>query len=143
MKEGVPVDIDPDVDDNAAEAATCKRYLNSQDGQDLKRENPQAYEAIKQHMMQHKQVVQQQQAQQVPPMQPVKPSVTANLKDMPPAAIIQALAEMGIHVTMDDIAAGKLMDKLSKPQPVVQPPGQPSAGGKPPVNGKPPQPTAV
>lgn len=123
MKQGIPVEIDPDVDDNAAEAATCKRYLNNTDGQDLKRDQPEVYMAIKAHMMAHNQAVAQAKQSEPPPMKPV--SVSANLKDvatLPPDAQVQMLAEFGIHVTVDDIVQGQMLQKALKappPQPVL------------------------
>jgi hypothetical protein len=125
------VEIDPLVEDAKtalAEATTIKNYLLTSEGQKLKRENPQAYMAIRMHLQALAQVPQPQ-----PQAPPPKESFTANFKDLPPAAQIQALAEMGIHITPEDIILKTLVDKASKPTP--KPPIAP--GSAPPAKGAP------
>jgi len=69
---GLPPEIDLLVDDHQAEAATCKRYLISGDGQKLKRENPQAYAAVREHFGGHVKAAQEIAAQEPPPTKPAR-----------------------------------------------------------------------
>lgn len=117
--KGIPTELDAIVDDHQAEAATCKRYLISEDGQRLKRENPQAYEVVKQHLQGHIQQVQQLASQQPPAEKPLSETLTANFKDMPPEAQAQILAKMGINVTPQDFIAKLQLDKAAKAPPVT------------------------
>jgi hypothetical protein len=57
--------IDPDFDDSAAEFEAGKRWMNDpEQGQKIKRENPDGYINVRLHLLLHKQVVDQAQAQQ-------------------------------------------------------------------------------
>lgn len=109
--DGAPlVEVDPDADFHTAEIATCMWFLNSLEGQKLKRENPAAWMAVKAHMMQHKQFASQQ-AQNAPPPPP-KETMTTQFKDMPPEAQAQFLAKYGINVTPQDFLAGALLKSV-------------------------------
>jgi hypothetical protein len=63
MLKGMPVNVDPLVDDNSIHIETCKYYLVGQMGLDLKKTNPQAYQMIQQHLQQHVQIDEQNQKQ--------------------------------------------------------------------------------
>ena len=57
--------IDPDFDDSAAEFEAGKRWMNDpEQGQKIKRENPSGFMNVRLHLLLHKQVVDQAQAQQ-------------------------------------------------------------------------------
>jgi len=124
------IEVDKETDEHPVEAATCKWFLNSLRGQRLKRENPEAWQLIKQHMMQHLSFI-------PPPATPEKPigrNVTANFKDMPPEAQAQWLTkEIGIQVNPQDFVMQALAEHVksgkSTPatgQPVPAPPVIPS-----------------
>ncbi len=53
LVKGVPVQVDPLVDDNPTHIETCRNFLTGQEGLDLKKTNPQAYMMIEQHLQQH------------------------------------------------------------------------------------------
>lgn len=125
------VEIDPLIDDLPNEAATIKRYLISDAGQRLKRENPVGYMNVRTHLQQ---MIAQIQAQsQQPPPPPPKESVTANLKDMPPEAQAQWLEkELGIKIGPQDFLMKALLDKAGK-----HPPKPPVPGAVNPAQGAP------
>ena len=127
---GLPTEVDPLVDDHQAEAVTCKRYLISEDGQKLKRENPEAYKAVREHFGEHVKAAQEMAAQEPPPTKPLSESLTMAFKDMPPEAQAQILAKFGINLTPQDFMAKLAIDKeLKKP---AIPPGtgtQPAGAG--------------
>jgi hypothetical protein len=111
---GTPmVEVDPDVDNNEVEAATCKSFLNSAKGVTLKQQNPMAWLAIKQHMMQHVQAI----PKPPEPEKPLSESFTLTGKDIPPEAIAQILAKYGITVGPQDFINKAMLDKASKPTP--------------------------
>jgi ribosomal protein L37AE/L43A len=121
--KGMPTDIDEMVDDHQAEAGTCKRYLIGEDGQRLKRENPEAYSAVRDHFGKHVKAAQDMAAQQAPPTKPLSESLTMAFKDMPPEAQAQILAKFGIELTPQDFMAKLALDKAAKA------PGSPLAPG--------------
>jgi hypothetical protein len=57
--KGIPVQIDPLVDDNSIHIEMCKFFLASARGMDLKKTNPTAYMMVEQHLQQHVQLNQQ------------------------------------------------------------------------------------
>lgn len=59
--KGLPVQVDPNVDNHQIEATVCRDWLVSDKGLDCKTNNPQGYMMVMQHMMQHNQIIQQQQ----------------------------------------------------------------------------------
>lgn len=61
MLKGVPVPIDPIVDDAVIHIEVCRNFLASERGIELKKTNPQTYLIIKQHLQQHLQAQVQQQ----------------------------------------------------------------------------------
>lgn len=56
---GQPVQVDPLVDDNAIHIEMLRSFLAGEKGADLKRINPQAYQAVLQHLQQHMQAEEQ------------------------------------------------------------------------------------
>lgn len=128
---GVPmVEVDSE-DYHDIESSTCKWYLNSQRGQSLKKTNPLAWEAVKQHKAQHD--------AQIPPPQPPPPkqseSFTANFKDMPPAAQAAVLKQFGINLSPEDFVAKVMTDTAAKSKlpgsepPKAPPPNKETANG--------------
>lgn len=53
LQTSVPLEIDPLLDDNAAELAEGKRWANSDEGQATKEQNPQGFEAVREHLQMH------------------------------------------------------------------------------------------
>jgi hypothetical protein len=109
---GAPmVEVDPDTDDNPVEAATCKWFLNTVKGQKLKKENPLAWMAIKEHMQQHLKAM-------PPPPPPQKPgtiSITTPMDKMPPAAQAQWLEkEYGIKLDVNSFEQQVVLEHAKK-----------------------------
>lgn len=104
------VDVDPD-DYHQIESDTCKRWMASEKGQRVKRENPAGFMAVKEHKALHDKQI-------PPPEQPEKPlskTATVNLKDMPPEAQAQWLAkEFGIQVGPQDFVQAAMLDHFKK-----------------------------
>ena len=66
MLNGIPVEIDPDLDNHAIEFETIQAWCKSEHGRDTRIRLPQEYMMIKQHGSQHKMIMDQQMmAQQV------------------------------------------------------------------------------
>ena len=63
MLRGTPVPINPLVDDDTIHIATCKNYLASESGIELKRSDPGVFQLIMQHLQEHLQHQQQTQEQ--------------------------------------------------------------------------------
>lgn len=124
---GIAPSVEVDSDDfHDVEAACCQWWMNSAEGQKLKRENPPGWMAVKQHRAQH--------LQAIPPPQPAeKPAtagVTAALKDMPPEAQAQWLEkELGIKVDANAFIQQIAFEKAKKPAPKPMP-GMPQPDGK-------------
>lgn len=74
------IPIDPDWDDNAAEAAEIARWLNSATGQEAKRSNPEWFTNCRLHGMAHKAAEARQAAQNAPAPKP--PGTSMTLKDV-------------------------------------------------------------
>lgn len=64
MLKGMPVNINPLVDDGSVHIEVCKNFLSSQEGMDLERVNPQSYQLIITHLQQHMQQAQTDQEDQ-------------------------------------------------------------------------------
>jgi len=110
------VEVDPESDDHAIEAQTCKNWLNSEPGQKMKRENPPGWMAVKQHMMKHQAAM--------PAPKPIEkpPAESINYKDLPPEAQAQWLEQkLGIQVSPQDFIMQAMMEHMKKspthPQP--------------------------
>jgi len=114
---GVPMVEPDDSDFHDVEAATCKWYLNDAKGQKLKRENPLAWQAIKQYMQAQSAMI----PKPPPPTKPLSETFTTNFKDLPPAAQQQVLAQLGINLTPQDFIDKVMLDKAAKPAPKPMP----------------------
>jgi len=122
--------VDPDVDEHAALAQACKRWLNRQDGLKCKRTNPTGWQNVKAYMLAQLKLV----PKAPPPQKPLSETFTTNFKDLPPEAQAQALEQMGIHVSLQDFIAKAMLDKVSKTAP--KPPMVGGLAGSPqPANG--------
>jgi hypothetical protein len=108
---GQPVDVDPDFDNHGVELEVATDWMNSDAGQSAKQDNPQGYMAVRRHALQHKQFVQQLQAQQGPEK---PPSESMNFKDLPPEGQVQMAKQAGI--------------KIAPPVPLGAPPPMAAAG---------------
>ena len=53
LKTGTPVEIDPLLDDHAAELTEGKRWANSDQGQAAKLDNPDGFQAVREHLEMH------------------------------------------------------------------------------------------
>lgn len=143
MLAGIAPNVEVDSDDNhAIESATCAAWMNSEKGQKTKRENPLAWQAVKEHKAQHDQAI-------PPPPPPAKPStegVTSNVKDWPQEAQAQWLEKtQGIQTTPQDFLAKVAIDRTIKtplnntslnsgpqagqPTPAAPPTGEPANPG--------------
>jgi len=124
---GVPlVEVDPETDEHPIEAQTCKSYLNGHKGQQLKRENPMAWQAIKAHMAQHQALIPKPE----PPTKPLSETFTTNFKDIPPEGQAQILAKLGINLTPQDFINKVMLEKAGKPTPKPPQAGEPPKGAQ-------------
>jgi len=124
LLEGIAplVEVDPETDDNPTEARCCLWWMNSDIGQKMKRENPMGYLAVKEHWKKHSQAIKPPE----PPTKPLSETFTANFKDLPPEAQIQALAQMGIHVDAQAFVQQALLEQAKKAAKPAAVPGHPS-----------------
>ena len=86
MLRGVPVNIDPLVDDHAIHIGGCRSFLAGDRGMELKKINPQAYQLVEQHLQEHLKTQQQQQEASQTKMAQVYATVEAQ-KQMQKTAI--------------------------------------------------------
>jgi hypothetical protein len=96
------IPIDADWDDNAVEYQTVNDWINSPDGQKAKQRNPQGFLNVQLHGDAHKQAMQAALAAQ--PMGQKPPSVSINVKDLPPDEAAQAVEKAGIKAKPEDFA---------------------------------------
>jgi hypothetical protein len=61
LLQGIPVQVEPLVDDHAVHINSLKEYLVGPQGQDLKTKNPGGYQMLIQHLQSHQQIMQQMQ----------------------------------------------------------------------------------
>jgi hypothetical protein len=127
------VEVDSD-DNHPVESATCKWWLGSEKGQKCKRNYPPGFQAVKEHKAQHDAMIPKPE----PATKPISESLTAAFKDMPTAAKIQMLAEIGIKVTAQDFVDDAGLESLKKQQQHRPAPGAPGQGAPP--AGEPPNP---
>ncbi len=64
MMQGVPIEVEPQVDDHNMHTMTIKSWMNSDDGRDAKKINPQGYMLVMQHLQFHDMIIQEQMAQE-------------------------------------------------------------------------------
>jgi hypothetical protein len=117
---GLAPSVEVDSDDfHDVESACCKWWMNNERGQKAKRENPMGWLAVKAHKALHDKAI----PKPVPEQKPLSETFSTAFKDLPPAAKIQALAQVGINITPDDLLDQAFLEKLSKPAPKpIQPP---------------------
>lgn len=77
MLRGIPVPIDPIVDDSVIHIEGCRNFLASERGMELKKMNPPAFQLIEQHLQQHLQTQLTQQQEQQTRMAQVYANVKA------------------------------------------------------------------
>ena len=127
--------IDPVVDagDSPAIATTTKTFLRSDDGRQLKDENPVGYANVRAFLQAHMGLAKQQ--AEAAAKVPVKASATVNYKDLEPVAKAAAIKEiLGIDLTPEDFLAQVALAKSAKPAPKPFA-GKPAPGGEQPVGG--------
>jgi hypothetical protein len=119
------VEVDPKHDDNVTESACCKWWVNNELGQKCKRQNPVGYQAVIEHWDQHTEAI----PKAPPPQKPLSETFTANFKDLPPEAQIQALEQMGIHIDAQAFVQQAMVEQAKKgpPKPSPFPTGAPAA----------------
>lgn len=98
LVSSVPIDDD---DDHASESMTCWLFINSPEGQQLKKTQPQAYQNVKLHKKEHDAA--QAAKQQAPrPTKPPSVSIPLDPSKLPPAEAAQAVQMAGIQATPQD-----------------------------------------
>jgi hypothetical protein len=128
------VTIDVDFDDHQSEWETLKDWVNSSEGQDAKKSNPDGFLNVRLHGLLHKKELDQEQdaqQQQMLKMQaaaaqikaastPKKgPSESINFKDLGPSGKLQAAAQAGLDITADvasDLAGDSMGEGQGQPQ---------------------------
>jgi hypothetical protein len=136
------VQIDPEIDDSAAEYTVCKNWLNSPTGQQAKKDNKDGFLNVKLHMLAHKaqnqkdqQAAMQQQQQMFlmqeqakhppkPPAPAKTPAESISFKDLGPSGQLQVAAQAGLDISADVGAdlAEKHMNAGQPPKPNGKPP---------------------
>jgi hypothetical protein len=77
MLRGIPVPIDPLVDDNVIHIEGCRNFLASERGMELKKMNPQAFQIIEKHLEDHLQAQLSQQKEESEKMAQIYATVKA------------------------------------------------------------------
>lgn len=123
---GIAPQVEVDSDDyHEVESPCCKWWLNSMPGQKIKKTNPLGWMAVKQHKAQHDAAI----PAPPPPQKPLSETFTANFKDLPPEAQIQALAQMGIHIDAQAFVQQAILEQAKKgPKPPPNPNALPPKG---------------
>ena len=116
------VDIDPECDDHATEAATCLSIINSPKGRSLKNgteQERQAFDNLRLHYLEHKKLVPPANQQQPKPV-----SKSINIKDLPPQEAAQLASQGGIQANPQDFEVQDVQQAAEKhpatPIPVVK-----------------------
>jgi len=94
------VTVDGQVEDNETEAMCCWKFMMEREGRKLKRVNPEAFENVRLHFMDHQEAGQQKAAAAPAPSKP--PSESINYKDVAandPGAAAQLLGKGGMTPT--------------------------------------------
>lgn len=100
------VPIDPEVEDNDSEAACLKSWMNLPEGRKYKNGTAKEREAflnVRTHFMEHVQAAQAKKNAAVQPERP--PSVSMNVKDLPPAVAAEAGQRAGLTSSTPDAFA--------------------------------------
>jgi hypothetical protein len=115
--------IDPEFDNHPAELATCVAWLNGEEGQRAKKDEPEWFTTVRAHALEHKQLIE-------PPVDEKKPiSVAVATDKMVPEAQAQILEKIDVHVQPQDFAAAAALEKAKKPQPILSTRGNVTAPG--------------
>jgi hypothetical protein len=85
--KGMPVVVDPLVDDHAVHIETIRHFCVGQRGLNLKKTNPQGYQLLEQHLQMHSQIMAQQQMQAQMQAQGQQPPAKPNGPPQPPAGV--------------------------------------------------------
>ena len=112
--------IDEECDDHEVHALTCLGVINSPKGRAMKNgtaQDQKAFANIRLHFMEHtaaatKKKAQQQAQAAAGPAKP--PSLSANVKDLPPKEAAQLLAKAGIQSDAQDFAAQEAAEAAAK-----------------------------
>jgi hypothetical protein len=96
------------LDRHDVEFEECKRWANSEAGQQARMENPAGYANVIAHAMQHKAQIAQNDGAKKPP------SESINFKDMPPSGKAQMAAQAGIQLSPEELEAKEAQDKAEK-----------------------------
>ena len=119
--------IDVECDNHDIEGMTGMKFINSPRGRAMKHGTPEeqtSFTNIRMHTLAHVKAAADQKAAQTPPVVAKPPSISANVKDLPPEAAAQALAKAGIQENPQNVAterATKLAAEHPKEAvPVVQ-----------------------
>lgn len=133
------IDIDPLFDDSTTEFGTCKDWMNSPEGQQAKRDNPDGFMNVRLHALLHKaQMDQEQQAAQQQQLQaftaqeqakelskvpkPTKQvSESLSFKDLGPSGKLQVGKQAGLDLTAD-VAADLAEKHMGTATPPKKPP---------------------
>ena len=118
--KGIPeelpsVAIDEDTDDHATEEQACLDTINSPLGRRLRNGTPEErlhFANLKLHMMAHR-AAKEKMADKAKGM-PKPMSLSANFKDLPPAAAAAALTETGLPADAPSVAAGRELNAQIK-----------------------------
>jgi hypothetical protein len=111
------VAIDEIFDNHQYEFAEVQRWLNSDEGNDVRLTNPKGWMNVRLHGLAHYQQIQQAAAKNAPP--PKQPAESISFKDLPPEGQMQMAKQAGIQ--------------LAPPQPMPPPPGAGTAPAPPPA----------
>lgn len=136
--------IDDKVDDNETESRTCWQYLTSAEGRKAKHLNPNGYNNVRLHFLEHVQVLMENQNKN----KQHKPATEAiNIKDLPPKGAVQLAAQNDIDLTEQDfqdteVAKASLKAATKAPKSPISSgrqlpaPAAPGAGATPPTPGQ-------
>lgn len=104
------IPVDPISDDHAVEGAECRRWLNSDEGQTAKRNEPDWFFNVQAHLQEHD----AEAAKKTANAQPKPPSESINYKDLTPAGKAQMAGQAGIQEDATEIAGKEMQDKAEK-----------------------------
>lgn len=126
MLAGIAPQVEVDSDDfHEIESAACKWWMSSKKGQELKRQNPMGFMAVKQHKAEHDHAI----PPPPPAEKPIGRNVTSNVKDMPPEAQAQWFEkELGIKVDPQAFIQQVAFEKAKKPATGLAGPTAPPKG---------------
>ena len=101
-----PPDDDPDLEDNATEAACCMQWMNGPEGRKYKNgtaNEKAAFQNVRLHWKIHAQRAVQKQQQAMAAQQPPPKPPSVNFKDLPPRAGAVALQRIGLPASPEEL----------------------------------------